>query len=211
MQNSHLFSRICSRGNDFNRHKSNMKIWFPKQRYPENIIENEMKKVRFSSCTTVQRKQNKSIPFAVTYHSFWRQLEGILRRKHYLLNMNTDVKQKFTPGPLVSYRKSRKLSSYLERAKLYPLDRTVKSKCCAKNRCQLCVIVCETDTCSSTVTGETFKINHKLNCDNEYLVYVFMCKCCNRRYDGETSGEFSFRWNNYKCNNWKYTRNEDCF
>ena len=125
--------------------------------------------------------------------------------------MNTDVKQKFTPGPLVSYRKSRKLSSYSERAKLYPLDRTVKSKCCAKNRCQLCVIVCETDTCSSTVTGETFKINHKLNCDNEYLVYVFMCKCCNRRYDGETSGEFSFRWNNYKCNNWKYTRNEDCF
>ena len=28
---------------------------------------------------------------------------------------------------------------------------------------------------------------------------------------GETNEEFRFRWNNYKCNDRKYTRNEDCF
>ena len=46
-------SRICSRENDLNRHKSNMKIWFQKQGYPENIIENEMKKVNFPTCNKV--------------------------------------------------------------------------------------------------------------------------------------------------------------
>ena len=41
-------SWVCSCEDDFNRHKSNMKISFQKRRYPENIIENEMKKGQLS-------------------------------------------------------------------------------------------------------------------------------------------------------------------
>ena len=96
--------------------------------YGENITENEMKKVKFPSCNKVQRKKSKGIPFVVTYHPLLKQLEGILRRNKYLLNMNAEVKQTFTPVPMVSYRSSRKLSSYLVRAKLYPIDRIVGSK-----------------------------------------------------------------------------------
>ena len=116
-----------------------------------------------------------------------KQLEGILRSNMYLLNMNAAVKQTFTPVPIVSYRSSRKLSSYLVRAKLYPIDRTVGSKGCGKKRCEVCVNVCETDTFTSTVTGETFKINHKLNCDDKCLIYLFTCECCSKQYVGETS------------------------
>ena len=90
-----------------------MKIWFQKRRYPENIIENEMKKVKFPSCNKAQRKKSKGIAFVVT---LLKQLEGILRRNMYLLNMNAEVKQTFTPVPMVSYRSSRKLRSYLIRA-----------------------------------------------------------------------------------------------
>ena len=95
--------------------------------------------------------------------------------------------------------------------KLYPIDRIVGSKGCGKKRCEVCVNVCETDTFSSTVTGETFKINHKLNCDNKCLIYLFTCECSGKQYVGETTGEFRFRWNNYKCNDRKYTRHEVCF
>ena len=63
----------------------------------------------------------------------------------------------------------------------------------------------------SAVTRETFKINHKLNCDDKCLIYLFTCGCCGKQYVGETTWEFRFRWNNYKCNDRKYTRNEDCF
>ena len=202
-------SWICSHENDFNPHKSNMKIWFQKRGYPENIIENEMKKVKFPSCNKAQRKNIKGIAFAVTYHSLLKQLEGILRRNMYLLNMNAEIKQTLTPVPMVSYRSSRKLSSYLVRAKLYPTDRIVGSKGCGKKQCEVCVNVCETDTFTSTVTGETFKINHKLNCDDKCLIYLFMCEYCGKQYIGETTGEFRFRWNKYRCNDRKYTRNED--
>ena len=50
-----------------------------------------------------------------------------------------------------------------------------------------------------------------LNCDDKCLIYPFTCECCGKQYVGETTGEFRFKWNNYKCNDWKYTRIEDCF
>ena len=108
-------------------------------RIPESIIENEMKKIKFPSCNKVQRKQSKGIPCVVTCHLLLKQLEGILNRNHYLLNMDAEVKQAFTLGLMVSYRSSKKLSSYLVRAKLYPIDRIVGSKGCGKKKCEVCV------------------------------------------------------------------------
>ena len=45
---------------------------------------------------------------------------------------------------MVFYRSARKLSSYLVRAKLYPVDRIVGAKGCGKKQCEVCVNVCET-------------------------------------------------------------------
>ena len=42
------FSRICSRENDFNRQKSNIMTWLQKRGYPENIIDNKIKKGQVS-------------------------------------------------------------------------------------------------------------------------------------------------------------------
>ena len=41
--------------------------------------------------------------------------------------MNEDVKSVFAPAPMISFRNARKLSSYLVRATLYPLEKTVSS------------------------------------------------------------------------------------
>ena len=53
--------------------------------------------------------------------------------------MNDEVKKAFTPGPMVSFRGARKLSSYLARAKLYSLERSVGSFKCNGKRCQVCM------------------------------------------------------------------------
>ena len=86
----------------------------------------------------------------VTYHPLLKQLEGILRWNKYLLNMNAEVTQMFTPIPMVSCRSSGKLSNYLVRAKIYLIDRIVGSKGYGKKQCEVCVNVCETNTFSST-------------------------------------------------------------
>ena len=52
--------------------------------------------------------------------------------------MNDKIKYTFTPKPKVSFRTSRKLSSYLVRAKLlYPLERPVGSRKCSNKRCRV--------------------------------------------------------------------------
>ena len=50
--------------------------------------------------------------------------------------------------------------------------RKVGSEKCGKSRCEACLNIQETDTFTSTTTGKIFKINHKLNCDDNCLIYL---------------------------------------
>ena len=84
----------------------------------------------------------------------------------------------FSPEPMNSFRSARRISSYLMRAKLHPLERFVGSRQCKKRRCEVCTNVTETVAFSSTVTSKTFQINHELNCDEKYLICLLKCKAC---------------------------------
>ena len=102
------------------------------------------------------------------------------------------------------------LSSYLVRTKLYPLHRKVGSKKCAKNCCEVCDYVTDTDTFTSAVTGESFKTNHQLNCDDRFIIYLLKCKQCQKQYTGETTDDFRNGWSNYKSNSRKFDWKESC-
>ena len=86
--------------------------------------------------------------------------------------MNEEVKTLFLPERMVSFRNGLKLSRYLVRAKLYPLHPKVEYKIFAKNCCEVCDYTTDTDTFTSTVTGESFKINHQLNCEERCIIYL---------------------------------------
>ena len=124
--------------------------------------------------------------------------------------MDEEVKRVFTAGPMISFRSSRKLSSYLVRAKLYPTKRVVGSFTCNKPRCLVCVNVTGTNTLPTTVTGKTYEINHKFDCDKNCLVQLLTCKHCSNQYVEQTVADFRYRWNNYKDNCRKHSCNEDC-
>ena len=84
------------------------------------------------------------------------------------------------------------------RAKVYPLLHECGSSGCNKSRCQTCLNVNNTDVFQSFVTNETYKINHKFDCDSKCIIYLFSCKTCGLQYVGSTVERFRFRWNNYK-------------
>ena len=111
-------------------------------------------------------------------------------------------KRYVSPRPMVSFGSICKISSYVVRAKLYPLDRVVGSTKCVKKRREVCMNVSET----STFTSDTYKINHKLTCDDNCLIWFLSCKCCRKQYVGETTDSFRYRWNNNKDNH----RNHSC-
>ena len=140
-----------------------------------------MKKVHFSEQGQKSKKVEKGVTFVVTYHPLLSKLSSIIHRNLYLLYMNQEVKSAFTPRHILSYRRARKISSYLVRAKLYPFQRKVGSEKCGKSRCEVCLNIQEADTFTSTTTGESFKINHKLNCNDNCLIYLLTCKCCGKQ------------------------------
>ena len=114
----------------------------------------------------------------------------------------------FTRSYGVISKCTRKLRGYLVRAKLYPFQRKVGSSKCGKRRCEVCNNVTNTSIFSSTVTGDTFKINHSLNYDDKCLIYLVTCKQCNKEYMGETTDLFRNRWKDNKDSARKFDRKE---
>ena len=65
-----------------------------------------------------------------------------------------------------------------------------------------------TGTFTSNVTGESFKINHQLNCDDRCIIYLLTCNQCQKQYIGKTTDDFRYRSKNYKCHSRKRDRKE---
>ena len=96
-----------------------------------------------------------------------------MKKLEHLLYQDESVKRVFTPPSMVSYRTARKLSSYLVRAKLYPLERKRGSYKCGDLRCIVCNNIEAIETFTSTVTGESVQIKH-LCCNDKCLIYLLI-------------------------------------
>ena len=150
--------RACSKESDFKKHSSKLKkSRFLNKGYPEKIIDTEMNKVLGGNSNKVNNNTEKRIPFVVTFHPRLKILQKIIDKNLYLLYMNEEVKKALTPKAMISLRSSRKISSYLRRAKLYPINRTVGCYKCGSKRCEVCRYIPETDAFTSTATGETIR------------------------------------------------------
>ena len=76
----------------------------------------------------------------ITYHPLLKSVGTIL------LHMDKEIKKAFPVATTVSLKSAQKLSSYLVRAKLYLLDRIVRSFKCNKPQYKVYTNVIETDT-----------------------------------------------------------------
>ena len=132
-----------------------------------------------------------------------------MKKLEHLLYQDESVKRIFIPPPMVSYRRARKLSNYLVRAKLYPLEKKRYCYKCDNLKCLVCNSIEETDTFTSTVACKSFKINHHLCCNDKCHVYLLTFKVCKKRYTGKTVDRFRLQQNNYKESDRKSLRGEE--
>ena len=133
------------------------------------------------------------------YHPLLKLLSSIVNNNIYLLHMDQEVQRTFILQPMVSYRSARKLSSYLVGAKLCPTERKVGSCKCNGKHFEVCKNVLETGTFTCSNDQTTYKINHKVDCNEKCLVYLITCNKCLKQYVGQTVDTFRSRWNNYKA------------
>ena len=86
-------------------HKKEMKSWFLKRGYIENIINREMENVKFK--TQVFSRiggAKKSVPLVITYHSLLKSVGTVLYKHLYLLHMDKEVKKVFPVALIVSFK-----------------------------------------------------------------------------------------------------------
>ena len=145
-----------------------------------------------------------------TYHPLLQNIGRIFHRHLDLLYTDQEVERDFTPCPVASFPSARKISSYLVRAKLYPLESHVGSFKCGGRRCQVCLNVTETEIFTSISTNQTYKINHEFNCNESSLNYLLTCKICRKQYVGQIVDIFRSRWKNYKTNDTKHLIGDPC-
>ena len=62
----------------------------------------------------------------------------------------------------------------------------------------MCDYLIEGDSFSSKVTGTSYSINHRLDCNFRNVVYLVSCKVCGLQYVGSTTTKFRLRFNNHK-------------
>ena len=142
-----------------------MKSWFQARGYPKHLVQKEISKVQFNKeNSNTKQSKSKRVIFVVTYHPLLKSSQSLINKHLNILYLDENA-EAFIPGTMVTFRSSRKLSGYLVRAKLYPLERVTGSCKCHGKRCAVCLNVNETSTFSSSVIHETYKINHKFDCN----------------------------------------------
>ena len=67
-------TKICTFENDFLQYRDEMKSWFQRWGYPEDVINSELKKVVFTVNFGKSSNKNKGVPFVLTYHPYLKRL-----------------------------------------------------------------------------------------------------------------------------------------
>ena len=177
--------RNCTFEKGFIVHLLDMKEWIFARGYPQKMVKEQMKGEVFGK---TDKTREDYVSFLLLYSILnLRFLAKKIKELSKYLHRDLEAKAVFTPAPMVSFRSVRKIKDYLVRAKLHPLERNVDSRKCSQSRCEKCNIE-STDLFSSTVNGETYKINHHFNCDSKCLAYLIICRTFKLQYTGETLG-----------------------
>ena len=146
--------RRCSERKDLKSHVRDIKGWFLRRGYPQQIIEEQVERAFRLPLEndTQQNKMENGMALVVTYSPAFRNLSTTLQKKFNILYSDAEVRKAFTPSPFVAYRSARNLKNFFVRSKVYPLERTVGSSKCVSKRCQVCPNVSETDIFESFQT-----------------------------------------------------------
>ena len=77
--------RICSKKEDFLKHMREMKLWFLERGYPENIVDQELRKVEFSKSSQRTNKRDKGLHLVATITHYFKTSVGFIDTLIYFI------------------------------------------------------------------------------------------------------------------------------
>ena len=129
-------------------------------------------------------------------------LERTIRRYHHILQDSEWLREAIPSLPIIVFRRPRNLWELLVHSVISP-EEAVDSFCnfrCKARRSKTCPILVTTDTFSSSVTGEHFKLKLSASCKTSNIIYLIQCRRCGLQYVGETGQPLHNRMNGHRFN-----------
>ena len=137
----------------------------------------------------------------VTYHPTLLKLEQTIRRYHHILQDSNRLRQAFPSLPITALSRPRNLRDLLVHADIAPKTSEIPGNFrCEARRCKTCSILATTDTFSSSVTGEHFKLKLCTSCKTSNVIYLIHCRRFGLQYVGETRQALHYRTNSHRFN-----------
>ena len=135
------------------------------------------------------------LPCIITYHPKISSLPSILRNNYYNIIENSDAKNILPEPPLVAYKQSKNLKSFLVHTKLDKNRNSIdlKNNKCNRPRCKTCPIITTNDTFVNTISNKHIKIKNGGNCTTKNCIYAITCSECSKVNIGQTGRSISDR------------------
>ena len=116
--------RICSREEDYKRHRRDMKARLEGRGYPGCIVDRALEKLDMCDEGKVEtkggdraemnnEKQDIRVPLVLTYSSFLPDVRKVLQKKRHILQNSEKLKKIFVRDPLVAFRRGTNLRDEL--------------------------------------------------------------------------------------------------
>ena len=97
---------------------------------------------------------------------------------------------------MVAFRRPTSLKDMLVHSELKTPELLKGCVGCGDGR--ICKSLVEGENFKSNVTGRSYVINSKLDCNTDHVIYLLSCSKCCKQYVGSTITKFRTRFNNHK-------------
>ena len=203
--------RICSENNEFIRHSDKLKQQFTARGYSQTLVENQIKKAiaipREATLKLAKKEKINRIPFVTTFNNTLPPLAQIIRNRWDILKLKPNLKDIFKEPGMLAYRRPMNLKDMIGSNTILdnkvnrrnPTIKTIKfCQPCNTRNSLCCNHLKTTNSFTSLVTKNKYKIYHESNYKSKNVIYLLECTYCSKQYVGKSEWPFNFRLNNYR-------------
>ena len=191
--------RICSTQTKFWEAADQLYLNLTQRGYPKRTIRAAINRAfeidRKSLLTPKQtnKKQNKIIPFTITYNPNNPPINRILSSNKRILTATGELQYLTDFQLLVVNKRAKNLRQILVRTDIKPGLAPKGSNPCNKP-CTTCPYMKPTNSITCWTTKEVMPLKGHYNCQTKNVIYVISCQKCGLQYIGQTGNTFNERF-----------------
>ena len=213
--------RICSSDEALTNRVVQLKQYLIHRGYPAKVIDIQIQKAvaipRSEALQPQEKKISSRVPFVLTYNPVHSTIATTIHKYLPILHSSSRCKEAIPDPPMVAFRRTSNIKDILVRSTMK--DPEAEAPNLGFHPCQKCAACSHQHSTKkvhhmiagrsfqSTVTGETFDIQHGFHCTSTNVVYLITCRKCLMQYVGETKRTLKIRLLEH-CGDTKHKRDK---